>query len=101
MKKNPPKFDKEKCKKCKYRGYFSNTTNGVRNMYCTYHKCDQGTYLKRQKDGTIVDIRGKGPNCKLYSEGPAIVLTRRSTSSIITKSERDEFSDYTNSKNMY
>lgn len=88
---NLPKFNKEKCKKCIYRGYFSNTSNGKKNLYCAYHKCDMNeTCLKRAAKGEIIDIRGEGPECKLYSEGSPIVLSKRTTSVALTKTEQSE-----------
>ena len=62
------KFDKRKCSKCQYRGCLSTTLT-----YCNYASITGETCLRRNRDGSLRDIRGEGPGCLLYCRGEQIL----------------------------
>lgn len=75
-----PKFNKQKCLKCKYHGLgcggypakvgFNGRTVSV---YCNYSILER-TCLKRLKNGQVIDLRGDDYNdCKLFEAGKAEV----------------------------
>lgn len=63
----PEKFDKRKCSKCQYRGALSTM------IYCNYASITGETCLKRNRNGSLRDIRGEGPGCLLYCRGEQIL----------------------------
>ena len=74
--KSKPKFDKEKCLKCKYRntysqlGYSVRHTGKVVRVLCDYAVLTGVTCLKPDSNNTVVDMRGEDyNNCMLFSEG--------------------------------
>ena len=71
------KFDKFKCYKCKYHGMgvgYSIRVNGkVLKVHCNYCGINKSSCLRKQEDGTVIDIRGNDfSNCKLFEEGEMI-----------------------------
>lgn len=72
-----PKFDKQKCFRCKYHslgsgGYTVYNDGRGLAVFCNY-SATQDTCLKKSDDGTVYDQRGDDYyNCKLYSEGRVI-----------------------------
>lgn len=80
MKKNnsldKPKFNKDKCVKCKYHGlnvgYTADVKGQKRLVYCNY-SATGNTCLKRVGEDKIKDLRGTRFNdCKLFEEGEMI-----------------------------
>lgn len=69
-----PKFDKKKCKRCKYRGrgtgYIVKT--GFSPIHCDYARTNDQTCLTRiGKD--VIDRRGNDyNNCLLFEEGTPV-----------------------------
>lgn len=71
---NKPKFNKSKCRKCKYHGtgvgYPIKQGDNVVFIHCNYTHRDRGSCLRKLEDGTIVDIRGEDyNNCALFERG--------------------------------
>lgn len=67
------KYDKKKCKKCKWHGSLVGSgATGTKGVYCNYGSLHRCSCLKRIK-GHIVDRRGGDfNNCLLYEKGKAI-----------------------------
>lgn len=77
---NKPKFDKQKCLKCRYHCKFSAGYHVVdgkgegENIACNYASITNSTCLKRVARDELKDIRGEDfNNCKLFVEGNAIM----------------------------
>lgn len=68
MQSGKPKFNKDKCAKCKFRFRSSFVLIGCNYATVTGHTC-----LRKSADGTIIDIRGNNYNhCRLFEEGARI-----------------------------
>ena len=69
--KRKTKFDKEKCKTCKFHGKISGVDTGT--VFCNYASLNDSTCLYRT-GSHVFDKRGNDPDkCKLYEEGKKIV----------------------------
>ena len=71
-----PKFDKNKCLKCKYRntsntlGYVIKHNNKPVHIHCDYAFLTKTTCLQPGPNNTVVDLRGEDyNNCMLFVEG--------------------------------
>ena len=76
---NKPKFNKDKCAKCKYRGEGAGyaTTSKKRLVHCYYSKQGVGSCLKPISSTETIDIRGEDyNNCKLFQEGNPVRESR-------------------------
>lgn len=85
-KKKPPKFNKNNCLKCIYRGTRESCNLGapvkvknedgeeyVVHVYCNYSSITGDTCIRLAKNHkNTMDIRGKGPICKLFAEGESL-----------------------------
>lgn len=82
----PPKFNKKNCLKCIYRGVKESTSLGapvtiknengeerVAHVYCNYASITGETCIRLTEDHkNTMDIRGKGPRCKMFKEGNSL-----------------------------
>jgi len=75
-KESKPKFNKEKCNKCKYHGEgcggygVSDSKRDYKPVYCNYSGATGTTCLRHKSSNIIEDIRGKDyENCRLYKRG--------------------------------
>lgn len=75
MGRKKPKFDKQKCLKCKYHGigkcgYFTRAGSKATKVFCDYATIAKSTCLKPINITDVVDLRGtEYNNCKLFAEG--------------------------------
>lgn len=70
-----PKFNKAKCRKCKYSApgrsiYICESMNDDKTVYCNYSGITKETCLSRDKEtGKTVDKRGNDfDHCKLFKK---------------------------------
>lgn len=70
-----PKFNKQKCLKCKYHAFSSNgyravIGRGSRDVICNFATITGITCLKPEPGYSTSDLRGEDyDNCKLFVEG--------------------------------
>ena len=85
MRKAKPKFDKKKCLQCIYHQETTNTgwpviiknrkgEEKVVHVNCNYAGVTRETCLQDAGAGRVVDMRGDGPDCNLFTKG-AVVKT--------------------------
>lgn len=69
-----PRFDKQRCLKCKYHnigtslGYPVRTEDGIKNVYCDY-LCKTGKSPIKPMEKSTIDLRGDSyHHCELFKE---------------------------------
>lgn len=68
-----PKYNKKKCKKCKYHGERLSVAMDGQNIYCDYLCITGKTCLTYDNKGKVIDRRGNdADNCALFEKGAAI-----------------------------